>query len=137
MGKWTDEQMLRFIQLYGYHQCLWDSSSSEYKSRDSRQHALKEIVAGMDIPGFGVSECKIKIKNIRSHYCQVEIEIAAIYRITTRTEIIWDNPVYDRNRSYYFSSTSLNLSVLIDNYLGLLQTTICNNSLFSLSFMII
>lgn len=62
--------MSKFIQLYGYHSCLWNTSTEEYKNKEARRHALDSIVAEMNIAGFGVSECKIKIKNMRSHYCQ-------------------------------------------------------------------
>lgn len=62
--------MSNFIHLYETHSCLWQTNSPEYKNRDKRQQALENIVEEMKIPNFTVNDCKNKIKNIRSHYCQ-------------------------------------------------------------------
>lgn len=70
MAKWSEQQMSNFIHLYETHSCLWQTNSPEYKNRDKRQQALENIVEEMKIPNFTVNDCKNKIKNIRSHYCQ-------------------------------------------------------------------
>ncbi|XP_034174686.2 uncharacterized protein LOC117601680 [Osmia lignaria lignaria] len=70
MSKWNNHQMMTFIHLYESHPCLWKSDLSDYKNRDKRQSALENIVAEMNIPNFTLVECKNKIKNLRSHYCQ-------------------------------------------------------------------
>lgn len=62
--------MIKFLTLYKQQKCLWDTSLNEYKMKSARSKALKTIVNEMDISYFNVAECKIKIKNIRSHYCQ-------------------------------------------------------------------
>ncbi|XP_066995520.2 uncharacterized protein [Anabrus simplex] len=76
MSRWNDEQTMKFITLYQRHTCLWQTDCIAYKDRDSRNAALENIVTEMAITGFGLLECKNKIKNLRSHYCQ---EIKKIY----------------------------------------------------------
>lgn len=95
MGKWSDDQMFKFVGLYGYHSCLWDTTAPAYKSKECRQVALTAIVDDMNIPGFGTSECKIKIKNMRSHYCQ-ELRKVKDGRGSYKPTLLW----YDAVDSY-------------------------------------
>jgi hypothetical protein len=59
---------MKFVYLYEGELTLWDTSSSEYKNKHARKAALERIVASMEVDGFGLEECKCKIKNIRTHY---------------------------------------------------------------------
>lgn len=70
MAKWNDVQMMNFVQLYKENPCLWRFDSVEYKNKEMRHSALENIVASMGISNFNVNDCKNKIKNMRSHYCQ-------------------------------------------------------------------
>ncbi|PNF35081.1 hypothetical protein B7P43_G09473 [Cryptotermes secundus] len=70
MARWNDETVMKFVKLYEAEVCLWPTSDSDYKNKTARNQSLKNIVGAMDLKGFGVPECKQKIKNIRSHYCQ-------------------------------------------------------------------
>jgi hypothetical protein len=70
MARWNDETVMKFVKLYEAEVCLWRTSDTDYKNKNVRIQSLKNIVVAMDLKGFGVPECKQKIKNIRSHYCQ-------------------------------------------------------------------
>jgi hypothetical protein len=70
MARWNDETVMKFVKLYETEVCLWRTSDSDYKNKKARIESLKKIVGTMDLKGFGVPECKQKIKNIRTHYCQ-------------------------------------------------------------------
>ncbi|CAH1986653.1 unnamed protein product [Acanthoscelides obtectus] len=68
--KWGDDQMVKLVYLYKIHPCLWRRDLPEYKDKTARELALKSIVAQLNIPNFSYIDCKEKIKNVRSHYCQ-------------------------------------------------------------------
>lgn len=68
--RWTDEMMMKFVNLYKHHECLWQTSNPKYKNKEARNTAVQNIVEEMAIPDFGLADCKNKIKNLRSHYCQ-------------------------------------------------------------------
>jgi hypothetical protein len=65
--RWSDDLILKFVTLYEGEPDLWDSSSENYKNKHAREAALERIVSGMELEGFTTKDCKIKIKNIRSH----------------------------------------------------------------------
>lgn len=68
--RWTDEMMMKFANLYKHHECLWQTYNARYKNKEARNASIQNIVDEMNIPDFGISDCKNKIKNLRSHYCQ-------------------------------------------------------------------
>lgn len=68
--RWNDEVMLKFVNLYKENQCLWQTHHPKYKNKETRNASIQYIVDEMAIPEFGVADCKNKIKNLRSHYCQ-------------------------------------------------------------------
>ncbi|XP_077288979.1 uncharacterized protein LOC143913198 [Arctopsyche grandis] len=69
-GRWSDQLVCNFIKLYRERPCLWQSDNPNYKCKPKRQEALRSLVQQMGIDGFDVNSCKLKIKNLRSHYCQ-------------------------------------------------------------------
>jgi hypothetical protein len=69
-ARWNDINTMKFINLYKEEECLWNFSLLDYKNKEARKLALERIVEAMDLEGFGVSDAKYKIKNIRSSYCQ-------------------------------------------------------------------
>lgn len=76
--KFTEEETLKFVQLYREHECLWDMSSPNYKNKTLRQNAIEAIIKEMALPGFGVNEVRNKIKNLRSTYNQEVLKIKKI-----------------------------------------------------------
>jgi hypothetical protein len=51
-------------------ECLWNFQSPQYKNKQMRKAAYKQIVDAMDITGFAIPEVKNKIKSLRSSYAQ-------------------------------------------------------------------
>jgi hypothetical protein len=68
--KWNSEKTTAFIQEYKTQKCLWNFKSPQYKNKQMRQAAYKQIVDAMDIIGFGIPKVKNKIKNLCSTYAQ-------------------------------------------------------------------
>ncbi|KAJ8874186.1 hypothetical protein PR048_025028 [Dryococelus australis] len=70
VNKMTQAQIIKFVELYGDSECLWNISCQEYKDCYVRDKALKETSEEMNIDGFGPREVVQKAKNIRSPYYQ-------------------------------------------------------------------
>ena len=68
--KWSDDTIMKFINIYSSLEVLWNTSLPNYKNKHSRQMAIEKIATEMIVEGFGVSEIKSKINNICSAYCQ-------------------------------------------------------------------
>jgi hypothetical protein len=56
--KWNSEKTIAFIQEYKTHECLWNFLSPQYKNKQMREAAYKQIVDAMDITGFVIPEVK-------------------------------------------------------------------------------
>jgi hypothetical protein len=68
--KWNSKKAIAFIQEYKTHECLWNFQSPQYKNKQLREAAYKQIVDAMDITEFVIPKVKNKIKNLRSTYAQ-------------------------------------------------------------------
>lgn len=66
--KLSEEETLKFVQLYREHECLWNIRCNGYKNKQMRTSALEKIQEGMAIEGFAIAEVKAKIRSIRSTY---------------------------------------------------------------------
>nr|CAD7424565.1 unnamed protein product [Timema monikensis] len=66
--RWRDETVMKFVNWYGSEFVLWDSAIVGYRNKTLQNEEVDRIVAEMGLHDFGVKECKLKIKNIRSHY---------------------------------------------------------------------
>lgn len=68
-GKWSLKHSVKFLRLYGAHRCLWDLTDPNYRSREMRQVAIKDIAASM---GYGLNADYVakKIKIFRITYMQ-------------------------------------------------------------------
>lgn len=69
-NRWTEQTMMSFVLLYEAHPCLWNVDSPDYKDRELRKAALASLIKELGMPNFSELDCKNKIKNMRSHYCQ-------------------------------------------------------------------
>jgi hypothetical protein len=106
--RWNDVTTMKFINLYRQEECLWNVRLLDYKNKDARTLALERIAAAMDLEGFGVSDVKYKIKNIRSSYCQELKKIQCseancsspedVYKPT----VVWFNTLHSFLRSFVF-----------------------------------
>lgn len=74
--KWTEDETVKFTQLYRKNECLWNVFSPSYKNRIKRHKAIEKIVSEMRqcfplrFLCFCNSDVKQKIKNLRSTYNQ-------------------------------------------------------------------
>lgn len=69
-GKWSEDITIKFVSEYVAHECLWNTKHSLYKNKIARLAAYRDIANNMNLPNFGEKEIVVKIKNIRSTYCQ-------------------------------------------------------------------
>lgn len=88
-ARWNEETTLKFVKLYKENECLWNVSSSQYKNKQIREHALMQMVDEMGVPGFGLGEARNKIKNLRTTYTQ---ELTKIEK--SRADCKLDDSVY-------------------------------------------
>jgi len=47
--KWFESVMLKFLELYHKHDCLWNHRLDSYKNRDARESALGSIIKEMEL----------------------------------------------------------------------------------------
>lgn len=66
--KWSNDDILKLIELYKGKRCLWDQHHELYKNKNARNTALLEISNEMSMEGFGVEETKAKIKSLRGTF---------------------------------------------------------------------
>lgn len=66
--KWSETVMLKFLELYHKHDCLWNHRLDMYKNKDARENALDSMVKEMQITGLSKADLKNKIKTIRTMY---------------------------------------------------------------------
>ncbi|KAK7872695.1 hypothetical protein R5R35_002684 [Gryllus longicercus] len=119
--RWSDGAVMRFVNLYKNEPVLWDATHENYKSKAARVDALKRIASVMNMKDFGINECRYKIKNLRTHYCQ---ELAKI-RNTTATAtspsqiykptLVWFSTMDEFLRPFVIMSSNADPSVRKQN----------------------
>lgn len=62
---WTQQSVLRFIELFHATPALWDASTAEYRDKNKRVDAAQEIAREM---GITLEEVWKKIKSLRSQF---------------------------------------------------------------------
>lgn len=68
MDKWGIDKIIKFLEKYSELECLWNISSSEYRSRDCRAAALRKLACFMNIDGFDYKAADKKIQVLRTAY---------------------------------------------------------------------
>jgi len=68
--KLSTDEALQLIAMYRDRKCLWDTDSVDYRNREARENALKEICGQLNVEGFGVREATQKLKSLKSNYLQ-------------------------------------------------------------------
>jgi len=53
--KWSESVMLKFLELYHKHDCLWNHRLDKYKNRDARESALGSIIKEMETDGLTIT----------------------------------------------------------------------------------
>lgn len=84
--KLSEEQTYNLLVTFQEYECLWNISSVNYRNRNMRKAAEEEIVSKLQIEGFGISEFKQKIKNLRTTYHQEIQKIAKSKKSGSGTE---------------------------------------------------
>lgn len=72
MPKLSTEINLKFVQLYGEHECLWNAALPIYRDKNKRDSALQKICGEIKTLGIDMTtkDVKSKIKNLRATYSQ-------------------------------------------------------------------
>ncbi|RZF42420.1 hypothetical protein LSTR_LSTR011558 [Laodelphax striatellus] len=73
--KWSVEETIKLVQLYGEFECLWNITCVDYKNKTKRASAYEAIVTEFNKQDFGVAELKQKIKNLRCTYNQERLKV--------------------------------------------------------------
>lgn len=63
---WSTEDVMSLITLIEKHSCLWEYSSVDYKNRQKRENAWRDVAT--KCLGHDVDECKAKWANVKSAY---------------------------------------------------------------------
>ena len=82
---WTRPVVEKLIELYRYHECLWRITSKNYKNRNMREKALRDIEKeiGKMKPEIDYEAIKLKIQTIRNkHRREKNLVLAHIRAIT-------------------------------------------------------
>lgn len=66
--KFGSADLIKFIEIYRSHECLWDTENVNYKNRDARSAALVAFAQEFGVDGLGPKEITNKIKNLRTQY---------------------------------------------------------------------
>ncbi|CAK1604544.1 unnamed protein product [Parnassius mnemosyne] len=66
--KFGSADLIKFIEIYRSHECLWDTENVNYKNRDARSAALVAFSQEFGVDGLGPKEITSKIKNLRTQY---------------------------------------------------------------------
>lgn len=68
--KWSQDLTKHFLEIYEQFPSLWDTRHADYKDRDQKKSALKQIVDAMIefVPDFDIVSAKAKIRSIRNAY---------------------------------------------------------------------
>ena len=66
----SPKKIIKFLEAYEQHPCLWNNKISDYKDRNERDEALRRIVGVMSdsLSNFDVNSAKAKIRSIRNAY---------------------------------------------------------------------
>ncbi|XP_075987812.1 uncharacterized protein LOC142984233 [Anticarsia gemmatalis] len=62
---WTNDVVLRLIDLYRSNECLWDTSNDSYKNKKLKNETWNEIALIMNLPR---REVELKIHSLRSQF---------------------------------------------------------------------
>ena len=68
--RWSEEDTVKFVELYREHECLWNVMKPSYRNNQMRVGALEKIVEEMGIEGFTVADARQKVKSLRNKYNQ-------------------------------------------------------------------
>ena len=68
--RWSEEDTVKFVELYREHECLWNVMKPSYRNNQMGVGALEKIVEEMGIECFTVADARQKVKSLRNTYNQ-------------------------------------------------------------------
>ncbi|XP_049876182.1 uncharacterized protein LOC126373875 [Pectinophora gossypiella] len=71
--RWGEAVTTEFVRMYLKHECLWNPDHPSYKMRHVREkayYAISSEFKAATSKNLSVPEVKVKIKNLRTTYCQ-------------------------------------------------------------------
>ncbi|XP_017466294.1 PREDICTED: uncharacterized protein LOC108359127 [Rhagoletis zephyria] len=71
---WTQENIFKLINAIEVHSCIWEYSSSDYKNRQQKDDAWKQIQEKIVV--HSMDECKAKWSNIKISYNNIKKKYA-------------------------------------------------------------
>ncbi|XP_043512227.1 uncharacterized protein LOC122529828 isoform X2 [Frieseomelitta varia] len=86
---WTDSLTLRLVTFYSKHECLRNPFHPDYKNKQCRYKAYKQIVNSMNVCGLTIYDCIKRVTSVKAQYCYELSKISAaiscekFYRPTT------------------------------------------------------
>lgn len=87
--KLNEQETLRFVELYKNESLLYDTTTTDYRSRDARYAAVQRIAKELGVNGFGPEEVIKKFKNLRNAYCQELKRIAESHKTAATPEDVY------------------------------------------------
>lgn len=69
-NRWSEDKSVKFVSVYENYECLWNTKCNEYRNRDVRAGAIKQLIKDMHELGVDMTEEEVKtrIKSIRTTY---------------------------------------------------------------------
>lgn len=71
---WTQENVLKLIEVIEMNSCIWEYSSGDYKNRQHKDDAWREVQRSIIV--HSVDECKAKWNNIKISYNSIKKKYA-------------------------------------------------------------
>nr|XP_034173832.1 uncharacterized protein LOC117601323 [Osmia lignaria] len=87
--KWSENETVKFVELYKQHDCLWDITSPSYRNNQMRSGAIELLIRDMEKDGLGPAEIKHKIKILRTQYHNEMRKVEASMRSGAGTEDVY------------------------------------------------
>lgn len=89
--KWPTEHIIKLLEVYEEHPCLWNHKALCYKDRNKRDNALRKIVEVMSefVSDFDITAAKCKLRSIRNAYVLEHHKVLKSYKSGTSTDAIY------------------------------------------------
>ena len=71
---WTNDVVLRLIDLFRSYKCLWDTTNNDYKNKNKKRASWEEIAQEMNVSREVV---ETKIHNLRSQFTRERKKVQA------------------------------------------------------------
>lgn len=70
--KWTNQEIIQFLEIYEHYDVLWDIQLTEYRDRNARDEHFKKLIKEMNEKGLtsDIDDVRKKLKTIKTVYSQ-------------------------------------------------------------------